>query len=43
MEVNDKKLKMSLESDQDAPENEFEQIKYEDYVEEDDEQDEERY
>ena len=29
--------KMSLESDQDAPENEFEQIKDEDYAEEDDE------
>ena len=33
-----KNRKMSLESDQDAPENEFEQIKDEDYVEEDDEQ-----
>ena len=32
-----KERKMSLESDQDAPENEFEQIKDEDYAEEDDE------
>ena len=34
-----KQIKMSLESDQEADENEFEQIKDEDYVEEDDEQD----
>ena len=32
-----KKIKLSLESDQYASENEFEQIKDEDYVEEDDE------
>ena len=37
------KQKMSLESDQDAPENEFEQIKDEDYVDEVDDEQDERY
>ena len=39
----DKKVKLSLDSDADAPDNEFEQISGEDYADEYDDKDEERY